>query len=170
MFAYNGLSATSWNHAVSCLVREIMPKMALFRSVNYQFAQIGCFLVESPSLLIKSTLLNPTYSWFMGEAQGQRQLRFGDRVKNTHIFERGIMGRWFFQWKWAQNTVTTDVFCIWWLWNLGEPHIFASCFAMMLEKHWQAQKKTQHNFTKHWQAPKITKNTDFQSMEVQNPE
>jgi hypothetical protein len=43
---------------------------------------------------------------------------------------------------------------------------------MMLEKHWQAQKKTkktQHNFTKHWQAPKITKNTDFQSMEVQNP-
>lgn len=99
MFAYNGLSATSWNHAVSCLVREIMPKMALFRSVNYQFAQIGCFLVESPSLLIKSTLLNPTYSWFMGEAQGQRQLRFGDRVKNTHIFWAGDHGEVIFSMK-----------------------------------------------------------------------
>ena len=44
-------------------------------------------------------------------------------------------------------------FCIWWLWTLGETHIFASCFVMMLEKHWQAPKKTKHNLTKHWQAP-----------------
>ena len=55
----------------------------------------------------------------------------------------GDHGDVIFEWKWAQKhcTVNTDVFCIWWLWNLGETHIFASCFVMMLEKHWQAPKK-----------------------------
>jgi hypothetical protein len=37
----------------------------------------------------------------------------------THFFwERGTMDV-IFAWKWTQNIVNTDVFCIWWLWNLG---------------------------------------------------
>ena len=69
----------------------------------------------------------------------------GHRVIFWPFFLRaGDHGDMIFEWKWAQNTVTTDVFCIWCLWNRGETHIFASCFVMMLEKHWQAPKKIQH--------------------------
>ena len=66
----------------------------------------------------------------------------GHRVIFWPFFLRaGDHGDMIFEWKWAQNTVTTDVFCIWCLWNRGETHIFASCFVMMLEKHWQAPQK-----------------------------
>ena len=48
--------------------------------------------------------------------------------------------------------------------------IFCILFCNDARKTFAGTKKNHNNFTKHWQAPKITKNTDFQSMEVQNPE
>ena len=137
---------------------------------------------ETPSMRVPSIII--TNIWFVSNS-------IYGWCRGTTIFEKTSIwyifflraeddGDVIFAWKWAQNTVNTDVFCIWWLWNLGETQFFASCFVMMLEKHWQAPKKPKkpkHNLTKHWQAPKKAKKAkqnkkskDFQSMGVQNPE
>ena len=86
----------------------------------------------------------------------------GHRVIFWPFFLRaGDHGDMIFEWKWAQNTVTTDVFCIWCLWNRGETHIFASCFVMMLEKHWQAPQKNKAQPHKTLAGTKQKKNNNL---------
>ena len=77
------------NHAQNGLIQvselSICPDWMFFGGITFFINQVNSF--KSNIFLIH------------GEAQGQRQLRFGDRVKNTHIFWAGDHGEVIFSMK-----------------------------------------------------------------------